>query len=569
MRGGRKLRLGVAAAALAAACVGLWEARRPITSVAVARYLRANGVDGHYAIDDLTPSRVVLARVRLGPASRPDLVADRVAVEIGGYPLWPHVEALHLVRPILRMSVDSDGLSFGSIDSLLPAPTGERRPLPDIDVTIDGGRLEATTPAGRIVAIMSGSGRLADGFAADARILPTALAVGGCAAHLAGGRARVETAGERLTISGGGGVAAIGCDTARAERIAWLGELRTDSGLEAFEGRLSVAAARATAANLAAARPQAEVEFGGTMARLSGRWRVAAGKSRLEPAGFGAMSAHGSFAATPGEGTLDLRGDASMRDASYHVGDLTAPMRATPIAAMATIFSDRLRAAAADADVDISSFALRLARGNYTLHVPRASVVGATGLRLALSGGEGIRSTVAGTSVDGTLTADGGGLPAMTALLSDMALDGDAGEARIEVAAWKAGAAEIAMPSLDVAVSGRTAAFKGQVRYSGRVAGAVTMRGGNLDFAATVHPGAARLVLAGDCLTASFDELRGPALAVAAARARICSDGRFVGTTAASKAVCASRHSQSREGRQDGRCDCAPRPRSCGPTADR
>jgi len=112
---------------LSGAVAIFWIVGRPLTEAAVDRWFAAQGVEARYRIAALSPTSVTLDGVSLGPAARPEFTAERIEATVGWSPLRPRIAVVRLVRPALRATLSRGGISFGSLDRLVPAPV-RRKP---------------------------------------------------------------------------------------------------------------------------------------------------------------------------------------------------------------------------------------------------------------------------------------------------------------------------------------------------------------------------------------------------------------------------------------------------------
>src|SRR3546814_11687372 len=78
-------------------------------------------------------------------------------------------------------------LTFGSVDRLLPPPTGKPFALPDLDVNLIDSAIGLTTPLGRMGVALEGRGNLADGFTGTAAAEWSSMLVSGRARPGEGG----------------------------------------------------------------------------------------------------------------------------------------------------------------------------------------------------------------------------------------------------------------------------------------------------------------------------------------------------------------------------------------------
>lgn len=181
--------------------------RRELARDALVGWLEQRGVESEVEIHTFDLG-VADARLRIGPAADPDVIAERVEVRygFGGFwndqPLGVRVASVRLTRPAVKASFKAGKLSLGSLDPLVEE-FAKRPPQPDRgqpDIEVDGGQLRLTTDYGRLNAhadLRLKNGRLS---ALAARIAPAELAGEGLKASVGETRVLAVTTGSRLDI---------------------------------------------------------------------------------------------------------------------------------------------------------------------------------------------------------------------------------------------------------------------------------------------------------------------------------------------------------------------------------
>lgn len=199
--------LALVATTLAVLALGAYLARRAIARQAASGWLEQRGVDAQVDFQRLTPNGLV-ARVRAGPSSDPDLVIERVEVTYDmlkfrrGRWLGPQVNAVRLVRPVVKARLKGKTLSFGSLDPIIDE-FRRRPPQPDAAkprILVEEGQLRLLADFGQ--ARLFGDARIEDGklMALAARLSPASLAGEGFAAAVAGGAIDLATEGDRTKV---------------------------------------------------------------------------------------------------------------------------------------------------------------------------------------------------------------------------------------------------------------------------------------------------------------------------------------------------------------------------------
>jgi hypothetical protein len=158
----------------------LWLVRMPIASFFIGAALADRGAEADFEIVNLDFSHFVMADLRFGSESSPDVAAPRVEARWTWDGLTPRLAAVRIVDPMVRLQVTDEGrVSAGSLDRLGAGPPGRRRAsIPSIELEIVNGVAEIAAPFGTLSATFQGSGRLGEDFRATARIEETSKSEG-------------------------------------------------------------------------------------------------------------------------------------------------------------------------------------------------------------------------------------------------------------------------------------------------------------------------------------------------------------------------------------------------------
>lgn len=161
------LALGAIGLGLVTITGGIWALRLPLAQAGADAFLRQNGIEAKLRVRALSPSRILIEDVRLGPRTAPDLTLERVDLGLRWKGFSPNLERVVLARPRLHARWTEHGLSYGSLDRLLPPPSAKAPPfaLPSILVEIRDGMAVLDSPLGRLTATGSSAGRLGTDFA--------------------------------------------------------------------------------------------------------------------------------------------------------------------------------------------------------------------------------------------------------------------------------------------------------------------------------------------------------------------------------------------------------------------
>ena len=161
--------------------VAAWLQRRTIARGFVDRELARRGVPARYEIEQLSPWRQRLVNVSIGDPRDPDLVADWIELRTSLYPWRAEVLVAKAGKVRAKGRIVNGALSLGSLDRLLPPPSGKPFALPRLIVDVADAQLRLDSGGGLVVLGLSGKGMLADGFAGTLRADSTRLRIADCA----------------------------------------------------------------------------------------------------------------------------------------------------------------------------------------------------------------------------------------------------------------------------------------------------------------------------------------------------------------------------------------------------
>lgn len=488
----RRRRQAVAVAAvlgLGISVGALWMARAPLASAVVARYLASHGIESRYQIETLMPGRVVLTGVRLGPSSRPDLVAERVTVDLvwqGGRPAPVRVA---LIRPTLRVHVSEQAISLGSLDALMPPPSDEPLELPDLGVDVEGGTVVAQTPWGNLRSTIMTSGKLPEGFTGRIAIAPTDLTHGDCRVGALGGTIAIATEERRFEAA-----ADLGAGTLRC------------AGLSGTDLRLALDGGAPAALD-----------------RFTGRWRIDRGGMTMAPVSTATLGGQGNV--TLQLAPLRVRIDGALHGRNVRLATaLRLPnLAGTPIGPLAAATGRATARALQRFDAD-TQVRLDWQDGG--------TEVALQGIRLASASGARIVADRIGLARDlslsagGNLAISGGGLPAISGRLDRLTrtADGDWSVAgRLSLAPWRGGGSAVAVPRLDLRYDGQELRLNGLATLSGPLGGG-RVDGLRLPLELRIDQRAGLTLASAGCLRPEFDRLALPGTTIGAGQITLCAN---------------------------------------------
>lgn len=211
----RPRRLGWLAAAgvLALFLAGLlivYTGRREIAARAIVAWLDSRDVPAELVFERFEADGFV-GRLRAGPRGAPDLVVERVEVDLAWDGLSARPTRIRLLRPVARMSWKDGGLGYGSLDRLV-RELAEKPPKPGVRgprIDIERAQVLLTTDAG-LVRIL-GDARVDDSklLSLDAVVPAAVLRSGTTRADLRRARLSARSAGDRLVLKGSASLAAL------------------------------------------------------------------------------------------------------------------------------------------------------------------------------------------------------------------------------------------------------------------------------------------------------------------------------------------------------------------------
>ncbi|MFA7439576.1 MAG: YdbH domain-containing protein [Sphingomonadaceae bacterium] len=460
----------------------LWGGRFIIARPFISDYLQARGVEARYRIEALTADGATLTNVSLGPPGRPEFTAERIRVTWRGL-REPAIEKIVVEKPVLRAAITGDGLTMGSLDALMPAPSDE--PLPAIDVSLTDAQLLLETPYGSFRMDARGDGVLRDGFHGVGTVRPVELRVDtDCSLHLDDMRLTLTTGADHLTVEADAASPSALCQGVQARDLALTGHVRSDPAMLRWSGTLQMSGTDARHDAGHVSRPQFTLGFAGDLSRWQGQWSVHAGNVAWSSGKAGVVSASGAFNADK-SGAVLFAGQTRATDVSLALPDArAAPEFAAHLAG---------RAAKAMSRFEISApVSGHFGKAGFMLHVPDATVEAASGARLTFDG-DGLSYAGGQWTMAGKVGLAGGGLP----------------EGRVD---------------LDLRDEHFT--VHGQLRYSGETGGGLEVSGLSLQGKAEGHTGAVFAVAPG-CIELDFRAVRHPAVRLGPARLSACPDDKL------------------------------------------
>ncbi len=455
---------------LVVALAAVWLQRRTIARGFVDRELAARGVAARYEIEQLSPWRQRLTNVSIGDPRDPDLAADWIELRTALSP-W-RAEVLVVKAGAIRAKgrIVNGALSLGSLDRLMPPPSGKPFSLPRMIVDLADARLRLDSDAGRVLLQFSGKGMLSDGFAGNVRATAPRLRLAECTLDGTTARMQLRIRKGAPSLEGPAQAARLACADVRAAQPRIDLRAALDASLARWQGSAGLAAP-AVASSLGSLRLfSGTVDFAGTGARTEGKVALRSGALAAREISAGAAAISGSYtlgdaAAFQGEVAFEraaLPPAMLARLAGY--GDLG---QGSPVAPLVRKFAGAVR----DAGRRFSGTAA-VAVTPAELRLRNLAVAAASGARLHFGQGPGGRLALPGGDIDlaGQLSLGGGGLPDAVVRLSRRP-----GSAELRgtgfVRPYVAGDARLAFSNLDFRLRGTAGEMRTSATLSGPVSG--------------------------------------------------------------------------------------------------
>lgn len=457
-----------------------WNTREDIATNLIESQLRDMGLQASYEIVSIDPDRQVLKNLVIGDAAHPDLTIERLEV----FPRYrfgvPAIGRIRIVSPRLRGTYMDGQLSFGALDKVIFAESDSEPGLPDLDLALVDGQAVITGDLGVIGVKAMGQGELDHGFAGMLGIAAPQLALGACGAHatLAGdisvSRGRPNFAGpmriKQLSCGDGG------MQLARLDADI---DATGDADLAGVEGSAKLTGKQFSLSTSAANSMAGKGAFSWRDGRGKLRYELAASAVRTPYLRMGEASVSGAAqlrdagAVMGVDATLTGKEIALGADADRQLEGLQTASRGTLLEPLLAKLRKGIRQAVPgsnfSAELDMSR------KGDaFSLNVPDAQWRMANGNTMAsLSRFQLAQQGYAISSLSGNFTTGGADIPSLRARMERG--DGPDAIMQLEMAPYRAGTAELAIPALAISQRG-----SGALGFSGRIAASGALPGGQV-----------------------------------------------------------------------------------------
>lgn len=509
-----------------AVLIVVWSQRRPIAAGFIDRALASRQVAAQYRIADIGFNRQRLTDVVIGDPSHPDLVADWVEVTTQVGLSGATVTGIRAGAVRVRGALVDGRLAFGALDRLLPA-SGKPLALPALDLEVADGRLRLTTPLGIVGAKLSGHGRLDNGFTGNLALVAETLANGACRAERIASTLTVRITDGQPTLRGPVRAGTVHCgDTVVSRAVAEIDATLGDR-FDRWRGRADLSATSLRSAVAQGQQLAGTVDFNGSPKSTSGGVALSADR-------FATDLARGVTATLTGryrvEGAvLKLDGHAAGRRIALtpawqrRLTGWGGSAAGTPVAPLVSAMASAVGAAARSLSVE-TDFAVARRPGDISIELARSRLGSASGARLTLSGGQGIRyDSQRGVRIDGMMAIAGGGLPEAAITLAQTA-PGAPVTGTALVRPYAAGDARLALSAVKF-----TASPGGATRIATRATLSGPFAGGRIDAATlpveALWDGHQSWRINTGCAPLDFARLQLSTLVIGPSRMTLCPEG--------------------------------------------
>jgi translocation and assembly module TamB len=475
----------------------LWLSRMRIATAIVDRKLTAAGVPASYRITRVGPFLERMEDVRIGDPARPDLVARRIDVALGYSLTGPKVTGVTVDGVRLAARLDKDGLHLGALDRLLPKSSGGAVKLPDLAVSLRDSVLTLESPNGIVRAQLAGAGNPARRFDGDAIADAAALRLASCTLTNTFARMKVRVVSGRPTLIGPLAIGGTSCP-----------------GLKLGSGTAQITAG----SNISFDHIDLTANLNG-FGGMAGPARFARLRGPVIASGaLGALHVQTEMAAD----------HLALPDASRHTSTAVQLPASIPITPTVTRASKALATLLADSQAQVSAEAA-ITGTQVDVRIRQASLTGSNGARLNATEQGGMRWSPAGWRADGNVAFAGGDLPTGTLQIRQAAV-GASLTVSGHLAPYRAGAAQLALPTLTARWDGKVARFAARALVDGPIGdGSVT----GLDIPLAGYATSTGAVVVGQgCQPLAFRTLRQAGFVVAPTRLTLCGKPIFTRTAA-------------------------------------
>nr|WP_277923523.1 YdbH domain-containing protein [Sphingomonas sp. TREG-RG-20F-R18-01] len=403
----------------------LWLARKPVAEHFIDDALSAAHVPARYEISRIGLRTQRLTNVRIGDPARPDLVADWVEVDTSLWFSGVGITAIRVGHVAMRATLANGKVSYGSIDRLLPAPSGKPFALPAFHAEIADARIALATPYGPVALALAGRGKLDDGFRGTLGARSTALDLSGCRISVLNATFAIRIDAARPSLAGPVAVDRAACKGVVVARVRADVSVALGLTLDHFKGKAQLVIGDVSSAAARVQQVAGTVAFVGSAEDVSGAVDLTSGALAAAGTRAGGAGVSGRYRYADDGFAFDGRVHADRAAVPPALLARLRPMRSvgagTPIAPLAARLSAALESAGRSIDGTAAVSAIIDGKRGQ-LVVSRLDLARASGARATLSGGSGVvYRWPGGVRIAGEAVFAGGGLPSARIIIAQAA----------------------------------------------------------------------------------------------------------------------------------------------------
>ncbi len=297
--------IGASVVALAAIAISIaWAKRDPIAKSYIDDELRTRGVTASYEIKAIGTKRQRIEKIIIGNPANPDLTADWAEIDtslgFGG----ATVRAVRAGGVHLRGRLAGGVVTFGAVDKLLPAPTGEPLTLPDLDVVLSEAILSLATPYGGVGVHLAGKGNFARKFEGRIAIGAPMLSQDRCTARAVRFEGKVFTADGAPFVAGPVSAGGIDCANVKAAALSGTLGLSSVKSLDRIGGDVDLRAQSVAGMGVSGRAMALDTNFSGNRASITGKYSISAASGTAPSVSMGQTGLSGTYAVTNAPGKM-------------------------------------------------------------------------------------------------------------------------------------------------------------------------------------------------------------------------------------------------------------------------
>lgn len=398
----------------------VWNQREPIARSALDAFLRERGVQASYEIAAIGTRRQRLENVRIGDPRNPDLTAEWVEIDMGPSLSGLSARAVRAKGVRLRGRIVEGWLSMGSVDKLLPAPSGEPFTLPNIDLALEDARMQLGSPYGKIGLRLDGRGNLSDGFSGQLAAVAPTIRSGNCAATDSTAFGALTSKDGRARFDGPIRVAAVDCSGIKANAVVVDLDASMAPKFDGWSGTIDARSERISGPGIAANAMKGHAAFDGKDALTRAETNLTLIGASTDGVTAGQASLAGLVdIGSDAQGALLVSSNGSLiGEAVRPVGQILSQIEmlgaagsGTPIEPFAKALAQTLGGVRQGLAIR-GRYALDQRNGRGSLVLSRLSASAPNGVRALWQGEESIRlNWPGGLTLSGGAELSGGGLP--------------------------------------------------------------------------------------------------------------------------------------------------------------